>query len=160
VRRDQQLTPDTFGRLNSAFRDRAKTLAGPLFQMAATLSRNPAKLDPVILLEEHQREVLGFFDRQIQYFEEILAARRLESQSDPDNPARARQDAALLPKAPHRFSGRAFTNPFVPSLKIKQNMRNSPESSNGPRGGFTAKNIFFAQNKANPKPVPRCFQWN
>jgi hypothetical protein len=98
VRRDQQLTPDTFGRLNSAFRDRAGTLAGPLFQMAVTLSKNPAQLDPVILLEEHQREVLGFFDRQIQYFEEILAARRLESQSDPDNPARARQDAALLPK--------------------------------------------------------------
>jgi hypothetical protein len=98
VRRDQQLTPDTFHRLNTAFRNRAKTFAEQLFQFAATLAKNPAKLDPVILLEEHQREVLGFLDRQIQYFEEILAARRLESQSDPDHPARARQDAALLPK--------------------------------------------------------------
>lgn len=97
IHRDGQLTPDTFGRLNGAFRDRAKTLAGPLFKMAMTLAKNPAKLDPAILLEEHQREVLNFLDRQIQYFEEILAARRLESPPAPDPDARARQDAALLP---------------------------------------------------------------
>jgi len=97
IRRDEHLTPDTFHRLNSAFRNRAKTFAEALFQMAATLSKNPAKLDPAILLEEHQREVFNFLDRQIQYFEEILATRLLESQSDPGEAARARQDAALLP---------------------------------------------------------------
>jgi hypothetical protein len=36
---------------------------------------------------------LEFLDRQIQYFEEIMATRR----SDPDANTRARQDAALLP---------------------------------------------------------------
>jgi hypothetical protein len=95
VRRDEQLTPDTFGRLNSCFRGRAKKLTDPLYQMAVALETNPAKLDPVILLEDHQREVLNFLDRQIQYFEEILAARRKESQSDTGN--QVRLGTALLP---------------------------------------------------------------
>jgi hypothetical protein len=95
VRRDEQLTPDTFGRLHSSFQGRAKKLTEPLYQMAAVLANNPAKLDPVILLEDHQREVLNFLDRQIQYFEEILAARRKESQSDSGNCVRL--GAALLP---------------------------------------------------------------
>jgi hypothetical protein len=93
VQREQQLTPDIFHRLNSAFRCRAKTLGETLFQMARTLGNNPAKLDPVILLEEHQRQVLEYLDQQIQHFEEILVNRR----SDPDAATRARQDAAMLP---------------------------------------------------------------
>jgi hypothetical protein len=93
VQREQQLTPDIFHRLNSAFRCRAKTLIDPLYQMAMILGKNPAKLDPVILLEEHQRQVMELLDQQIQYFEEILANRR----ADPDAATRARQDAAMLP---------------------------------------------------------------
>jgi hypothetical protein len=93
VRGDGRLTSLTFNHFNHAFRNRAKTLTEPLFEMAINLEKNAAQLDPVILLEEHQREVLGFFDRQIQYFEEILATRR----SAPDPGTRARQDAALLP---------------------------------------------------------------
>jgi hypothetical protein len=93
VRRDGRLTSDTVNRFNSSFRGRAKTLTAPLLEMAVALESNPAKLDPAILLRNHQTGVLEFLDRQIQYFEEIMATRR----SDPDASTRARQDAALLP---------------------------------------------------------------
>jgi hypothetical protein len=93
VRRDGRLTSLTFNHFNHAFRNHAKSLAGPLMKMAINLENNPGKLDPVILLRNHQISVLEFLDQQIQYFEEIMANRH----SDPDTETRARQDAAMLP---------------------------------------------------------------
>jgi hypothetical protein len=92
VRRDNLLTKDTFGRLYKAFRGRGKAVTDPLLKKVFPLEINLAKIDPDIL-QEHQKGLLDLLDRQIQYFEEILATLC----SDPDPGTRARQDAAMLP---------------------------------------------------------------
>jgi len=68
------------------------------------------------------------------------------------------------------FSDRSSTNPFIPALKINQNMRGNPESSACPptlaglpvRHSLSAadvpsvalwlEKVFFARSKPNPQP--------
>ena len=93
--RDHRLTEDNYKTLNSAFRGRGLKVTAPLIEMALAFETNPAKIDPSTLQQLHHTEMLDFLDRQIQHYEESLAAntKRLA----PDATTRARQDAALLP---------------------------------------------------------------
>ena len=91
--RDHRLTEETYKTLNNALRGRGLKVTAPLIEMALAFETNPNKIDPASLLQLHQTEMLDFFDRQIQYYEGMLATRA----ERPDAEARARQDAAMLP---------------------------------------------------------------